>query len=101
MRWLRRRYSLWYSLCIDQRRAWWDVLAGDSGQRQSRQGAHDRGIEEMSRGVVWSQRVVVHLLTREGEDALWQQVFMAQPARRREFEPSSKGRKRRPAPWPL
>src|SRR5215208_1984825 len=34
---------------------------------------------------------------REGEDALWQQVFMVQPARRREFEPSSKRRKRRPA----
>ena len=40
------------------------------------------------------------LISREGEDALWQQVFTAQPARRREFEPSSKGRKRRPAPWP-
>jgi hypothetical protein len=39
-------------------------------------------------------------LTREGEDALWQQVFMAQPERRRVLEPSSKGRKRAPAPWP-
>jgi hypothetical protein len=39
-------------------------------------------------------------LTREGEDALWHQVFTAQPARRRGFEPSSKGRKRRPAPSP-
>ena len=33
-------------------------------------------------------------LSREEEDALWQQVFTAQPARRREFEPSSKRRKR-------
>jgi hypothetical protein len=40
------------------------------------------------------------LISREGEDALWQQVFTAQPARRREFEPSSKRRKKRPAPWP-
>jgi hypothetical protein len=40
------------------------------------------------------------LISREREDALWQQVFTAQPARRREFEPSSKGRKRRPAAWP-
>ena len=39
-------------------------------------------------------------LAREGEDALWQQVFMAQPERRRVFEPSSKRRKRAPAPWP-
>jgi hypothetical protein len=39
-------------------------------------------------------------LTREGEDALWHQVFTVQPERRREFEPSSKGRKKRPAPWP-
>src|SRR5829696_7402590 len=39
-------------------------------------------------------------LTREGEDALWQQVVMVQPARRREFEPSSKRRKRRPASSP-
>jgi alcohol dehydrogenase class IV len=31
-------------------------------------------------------------LSREAEDALWQQVFMAQPARRRAFEPSSKRR---------
>jgi hypothetical protein len=30
-------------------------------------------------------------LTRKGEDALWQQVFMAQPARRREFEPVGRG----------
>ena len=37
---------------------------------------------------------------REQEDALWHQVFTAQPARRRVFEPSSKRRKRRPAPWP-
>jgi hypothetical protein len=40
------------------------------------------------------------LISRGGEDALWQQVFTVQPARRREFEPSSKGRKRRPAAWP-
>ncbi len=39
-------------------------------------------------------------LTREGEEALWQAVFTAAPERRREFEPSSKRRKRRPAPWP-
>jgi O-methyltransferase domain len=38
--------------------------------------------------------------SREQEDALWQQVFMAQPARRRVFEPSSKGRKRRAASSP-
>ena len=39
-------------------------------------------------------------LTREAEEALWQSVFTAQPERRREFEPSSKRRKRRAAPWP-
>ena len=39
-------------------------------------------------------------LTREGEDALWRQVFTAQPERRRVFEPSSKRRKRAPGPWP-
>jgi hypothetical protein len=39
-------------------------------------------------------------LGRQGEDALWQQVFTAQPARRRVFEPSSKRRKKAPAPWP-
>jgi hypothetical protein len=36
-------------------------------------------------------------LTREGEDALWQQVFTVQPARRRAFEPSSKRRKQESA----
>ena len=36
-------------------------------------------------------------LTREGEEALWQQFFTAQPEQRREFEPSSKRRKKRPA----
>ena len=40
------------------------------------------------------------LISRDEEEALWRQVFTAQPERRREFEPSSKGRKRRPAPWP-
>ena len=40
------------------------------------------------------------LLTREGEEALWQAVFTAQPGQRREFEPSSKRRKKRAAPWP-
>jgi tripartite-type tricarboxylate transporter receptor subunit TctC len=39
-------------------------------------------------------------LTLEGEDALWRQVFTAQPARRRVFEASSKRRKGAPAPWP-
>lgn len=38
--------------------------------------------------------------SREQEDALWHQVFMAQPVRRREFEPNSKRRKRRPEAWP-
>jgi hypothetical protein len=33
-------------------------------------------------------------------DARWQQVFMAQPVRRRAFEPNSKWRKLRPAPRP-
>ncbi len=37
-------------------------------------------------------------LSREQEDALWQEVFMAQAVRRREFEPSSKRRKKRPVP---
>jgi hypothetical protein len=32
--------------------------------------------------------------------ALWQQVDTAQPEQRREFEPNSKQRKRRPAPSP-
>ena len=39
-------------------------------------------------------------VTREGEEALWQAVFMVQPGQRREFEPSSKRRKKRPAAWP-
>src|SRR5688500_17417011 len=39
-------------------------------------------------------------LSQSEEGALWQQVFMVQPARRREFEPSSKRRKRRPASSP-
>ena len=37
---------------------------------------------------------------REGEEALWQAVFMVQPEQRREFEPSSKRRKKRAVPWP-
>jgi len=40
------------------------------------------------------------ILERQGEDALWQQVFMGQPARRRVFRADSKQRKRAPAPWP-
>src|SRR5688572_28202447 len=40
------------------------------------------------------------ILTGESEDALWQSFFTAAPAQRREFEPSSKRRKRRPAPSP-
>src|SRR5271168_5292433 len=39
-------------------------------------------------------------LIRQGEDALWQAFFTAAPARRRVFEPSSKRRKRAPAPLP-
>jgi K+-sensing histidine kinase KdpD len=39
-------------------------------------------------------------LTRQEEDALWQAFFTAAPARRREFEPSSKRRKRRPVSSP-
>lgn len=41
------------------------------------------------------------LLDSYQEDALWQQVFMAQPAQHREFEPSSKRRKSRRANLPL
>jgi hypothetical protein len=37
-------------------------------------------------------------LTREGEEALWQQFYMAAPELRRVFEPSSKGRKKAPGP---
>ena len=40
------------------------------------------------------------ILSREAEDALWQEFFTAVPARRREFEPSSKRRKRRPVSLP-
>ena len=36
-------------------------------------------------------------LSRDEEDALWQEFFTAAPAQHREFEPSSKRRKRRPA----
>ena len=37
-------------------------------------------------------------LSREAEDALWQQDSTVAPSRRRPFEPSSKRRKKRPAP---
>src|SRR5271170_5096425 len=37
-------------------------------------------------------------LSRQEEDVLWQAFCMAAPARRRVFEPSSKRRKRAPAP---
>jgi hypothetical protein len=36
------------------------------------------------------------ILSTEEEKLLWQTCFMAAPAQRREFEPSSKGRKKRP-----
>src|SRR4051812_17280510 len=36
-------------------------------------------------------------LSRVEEDALWQGFYTAAPAQHREFEPSSKRRKRRPA----
>src|SRR4051812_49020707 len=36
-------------------------------------------------------------LSRDEEDALWQEFYTAAPAQRREFEPSSKRRKKRPA----
>ncbi len=39
-------------------------------------------------------------LTRQEKDALWQQFFTVAPDQRRAFEPNSKRRKRRPAPWP-
>ena len=39
-------------------------------------------------------------LTPEMEEALWQAVFMVQPGQRREFEPSSKRRKKRAVSWP-
>src|SRR5215207_6919089 len=39
-------------------------------------------------------------LSRDEEDALWQAFYTAAPAQRREFEPSSKRRKRRPASSP-
>jgi hypothetical protein len=34
------------------------------------------------------------ILTRQAEDALWQEFFTAAPERRRVFEPSSKRRKK-------
>ena len=40
------------------------------------------------------------ILSIQEEQLLWQKHFMAAPAQRREFEPNSKGRKKRPAPWP-
>ncbi len=40
-------------------------------------------------------------LTRQDEDALWQAFFTAAPERRREFEPNSKRRKRRPVSSPV
>jgi hypothetical protein len=40
------------------------------------------------------------LISRGREETLWQQVFTAQPERRREFEPSPRRSKKRPAPWP-
>ena len=40
-------------------------------------------------------------LTSQEEEALWQAFFTAAPARRREFEPSSKRRKRRPGSSPV
>jgi len=40
------------------------------------------------------------ILSAEEEKTLWQTCFTAAPARRREFEPSSKGRKKRPVSWP-
>ena len=40
------------------------------------------------------------IVSTEEEKALWQTCFTAAPERHREFEPSSKGRKKRPAPWP-
>jgi Transposase DDE domain len=36
-------------------------------------------------------------LSRDEEDVLWQEFYTAAPAQRREFEPSSKRRKKRPA----
>ena len=39
-------------------------------------------------------------LTRQGEDALWQDYFTAAPVRRRVFEPNSKRRKKAPGPLP-
>src|SRR4051794_23029205 len=36
-------------------------------------------------------------LSRDEEDALWQEFYTAAPAQRRVFEPSSKRRKKRPA----
>ena len=49
---------------------------------------------------VQSRNVMVHhrSSSRQEEDVLWQAFCMAAPARRRVFEPSSKRRKRAPAP---
>jgi hypothetical protein len=71
-----------------------------------------RMVEEMlaARGIIISHETVRQwacavpgcrgAFSREQEDALWEQVFTVQPARRREFEPNSKRRKRRAAPLP-
>src|SRR5258705_1121558 len=41
------------------------------------------------------------ILTRQSEGALWQTFFTAAPVQRREFDPSSKRRKRRPVVSPV
>jgi hypothetical protein len=55
--------------------------------------------EKLSRCLVPESRGAI--LTRESEGALWQRFFTAAPAQRREFDPSSKRRKRRPVILPV
>src|SRR3712207_5155430 len=93
-----RRVSSWRSSAASGRRGsvWWRDM-GHLGARGSPHHYTTSHGKRPTRCVVPESRGA---LSRDEEDALWQAFYTAAPAQRREFEPSSKRRKRRPAASP-
>src|SRR5258706_5355892 len=83
--------------------------SGDMVAKRQNGDQHLSQLARSDRALAWSRteaRCLVPesrgaILTRESEGALWQTFFTAAPVQRREFDPSSKRRKRRPVVSPV
>src|SRR3982751_4839705 len=92
-----RRVSCWRSSAVSGRKGsvWWR----DMGRLEARGSPHHYTTSHGKRPTRCVVPECRGALSRDEEDALWQEFYTAAPARRRAFEPTSKRRKKRPASW--